>query len=76
MGHLCPDSAMMVSRSTVTVQLSQPDLVLRRRPRSGSPRLTFAAAAIRFYLQHPEQRPAIGTPDGYARPEAAVHEAP
>lgn len=25
------------------------------------------AAAIRFYLAHPEERPAIGTPEGYRR---------
>ncbi|MFG2044542.1 hypothetical protein [Dactylosporangium sp. NPDC048998] len=80
---LCPDSAVTVSRFTVTVHQERPELLRRRRPRSGSPRLTFsvgyvrirpqfAAAAIRFYLQHPEERPAIGTPDGYARLNAAV----
>ncbi|GAA2380231.1 hypothetical protein [Dactylosporangium salmoneum] len=55
------------------------------RRRHGPDRLTvgyvqlrpqFAAAAIRCYLQHPEQRPAIGTPDGCARLNAAVQEAP
>jgi hypothetical protein len=36
----------------------------------------FLADAIGWYVQHPQERPGIGTPEGYRRLQAALAGAP
>ncbi|MER7168040.1 PH domain-containing protein [Micromonospora sp. NPDC000207] len=76
---LAPGGPLPPSGRSVSLVVSRPDLVVqrglmispRRRPRVNGDtlavRVGFLADVLRYYVDHPDERAGIGTPQGYLR---------